>query len=292
MVRLQANQYGKAQVRLVRVTRAVEQDELGSDLIRDWCVSTSLSGDLDSAYLAGDNSAVTTTDTQKNMVFGLVKQLGDVEPEEFGLTLAALLVDGNSAINRARVSIEEYRWDSTPGRPHSFVRNAQHTRTTSVLHDRLGPPAVLSGVAELVVLNTTGSEFQGFPRDEYTTLPETTNRMLATEVTARWRFRRPQADWSRVHREALASLLDTFAGTYSRSVQQTLYAMGSKLLGQLPELCEVRLTLPNKHHLLVDLSPFGLANDNEVYHPSDRPYGVIEGTVLADDAPEAGSAWD
>jgi urate oxidase len=153
---------------------------------------------------------------------------------------------------------------------------------------------VVSGIKDLVVLNTTGSEFWGFPKDAHTTLAETRDRMLATAVNASWRFRTDAvetADWDAAAVIARKTILDAFAGTYTYSLQQMLYALGSALISALPEICEVRLALPNKHHFIVDLTPFGLQNDREVYYADDRPYGLIEGTVLADDAPDAGLAW-
>jgi urate oxidase len=141
------------------------------------------------------------------------------------------------------------------------------------------------------VLNTTGSQFWGFPRDEYTTLEDAYDRMLATTVSASWRFREADSDWTAAFTAARSALIDAFTQTSSYSLQQTLYGMGSAVLATVPEICEVRLALPNKHHFVVDLAPFGLANDNEVYYAADRPYGLIEGTVLADDAPDAGIAW-
>ena len=99
------------------------------------------------------------------------------------------------------------------------------------------------------------------------------------------------ADWDATFEVAREALVSAFSETYSYSLQQTLYAIGERIIEAVPEACEVRLALPNKHHYLVDLAPFGLPNDNEVYYPGDRPYGLIEGTVLADDAPDAGAAW-
>jgi urate oxidase len=151
--------------------------------------------------------------------------------------------------------------------------------------------SVVSGIADLTVLNTTDSEFWGFPKDAYTTLADTDDRMLATEVSAWWRYRSAEVDWSGAFAVAREVLLDTFAGTYSYSLQQTLFAMGTRIIEAVPDICEVRLALPNKHHFLVDLSPFDLVNDNEVYYAADRPYGLIEGTVLTDDAPDPGPAW-
>jgi urate oxidase len=153
----------------------------------------------------------------------------------------------------------------------------------------------VSGLKDLTVLNTTASEFWGYPKDGYTTLPETKDRILATSVNASWRHR-PSAidagtDWDDAFQTAQGVILSTFAATYSYSLQQTLYTIGAALIEELPSVCEVRLSLPNKHHYIVDLAPFGLENEREVYLAGDRPYGLIEGTVLADDAPDAGIAW-
>ena len=289
MVVLGDNRYGKAEVRVMRVTRGAAPD--GGDLIRDRNVSTSLSGDLAATHLRGDNSAVLATDTQKNTVNAFAKTMGDCEPETFALALARHFVDRQPAITRARVSIDEYGWTRIGAHPHSFHRSGDLTRTATVVHDAEAGTSVVAGVADLVVLNTTDSEFHGFPRDEYTTLAETDDRILATQVSARWRYRSAEVDWSGAFAMARTALLEAFAGTYSYSLQQTLYAMGTAIIEAVPDICEVRLVLPNKHHFLVDLEPFGLANDNEVYFAADRPYGLIEGTVLADDAPPSGLAW-
>jgi urate oxidase len=289
MVTLGFNRYGKAEVRLVHVARGAGPD--GGDLIRDWNISSSLSGDLAATHLDGDNSNVLATDTQKNTAYAFAKKLGGVEPEAFALALAEHFVTSQQPITRARIEIAEYGWQRLPAGEHSFARKGDSTRTVTVVHDEQLGTTVLGGVQDLTVLNTTGSEFWGFPRDGYTTLPETHDRMLATQVSASWRYRGTEHDWAGTQAAATEALLAAFAGTYSYSLQQSLFAMGRAVLTAVPQLCEVRLALPNKHHFLVDLQPFGLTNDNEVYYAADRPYGLIEGSVLADDAPEPGLAW-
>lgn len=297
MVQLGANRYGKAEVRVVHVARGVAlgRGEVG-DVVTDRNVSSSLSGDLDGCYLTGDNANVLATDTQKNTVYAFSKKLGHVEPERLALELAAHFVDTQPPITRARLAVEQYGWTRIENRPHSFHRSGDCVRTTIVIHDEAQGVSVVSGLRDLVVLNTTNSEFHGFPRDGYTTLPETRNRMLATSVEASWRYRADavggaDVDWADAFAEARAALLSTFADVYSYSLQQTLYAIGTRIIESIPEICEVRLAMPNKHHFLVDLDPFGLENDNEVYYAADRPYGLIEGTVLADDAGPEGLAW-
>jgi urate oxidase len=289
VVQLGANRYGKAEVRVVHVARGAAPD--GGDVLRDRNVSTSLSGDLAATHISGDNSAVLTTDTQKNTINAFAQRLGAVEPEDLGIELARHFVAGQAAITRARVGIEEYGWNRIGANLHSFRRSGELVRTSTVVHDAELGTSVVSGVANLVVMNTTDSEFWGFPRDRYTTLADTDDRILATEVSAAWRYRSVDVDWSGAFALARESLLSAFAQTYSYSLQQTLYAMGTKIIEAVPDICEVRLALPNKHHFLVDLEPFALANDNEVYYAADRPYGLIEGTVLADDAGDPGLAW-
>ncbi|HEX6454313.1 MAG TPA: urate oxidase [Trebonia sp.] len=294
MVRLGANQYGKAEVRVVRVARGAGPD--GGDMIRDWNVSSSLSGDLADSHLTGDNAKVLPTDSQKNRVYALAKEMGAVPPEAFGLELASFFTSSQEPITRARIAIEEYEWSPIGATGYSFARSGDLTRTTVVIHDAELGTSVVSGIRDLVVMNTTASEFWGYPKDPYTTLPETKDRILATAVNASWRFRpsaagAPGTDWDGSFAAARAAVMEAFAGTYTYSLQQMLYALGSAILGAVPETCEVRLALPNKHHYLIDLSPFGLENEREVYHADDRPYGLIEGTVLADDAPDAGIAW-
>lgn len=146
---------------------------------------------------------------------------------------------------------------------------------------------VVSGLEDVTVLKSTGSEFHGFLTDRYTTLRPTDDRILATSVRARWRHAGVGADWAESFARARATLLRVFADTHSLALQQTLYAMGEAVLAEQGELVEARFELPNKHHFLVDLAPYGQDNPGEVYYAADRPYGLIEGSVLRDDAPPA-----
>ncbi|SHH07568.1 factor-independent urate hydroxylase [Streptoalloteichus hindustanus] len=286
---LGANQYGKAETRVVRVDRDADGHR-----VTDLNVSVALSGDMTDTHLTGANDKVLPTDTQKNTVYAFARD-GVGEIEDFALRLARHFVDSQPTIGRARVRVERYPWArlELAGRPahHSFSRSGEGTRTATVTYD--GQRAwVVSGITDLTVLNSTGSEFWGYVRDPFTTLRETRDRVLATAVDASWRHEAADdVDWGKSYATARRALLEAFGETHSRSLQQTLYAMGERVLTNCPEVVEVRLRLPNKHHFLVDLAPFGLDNPNEVFHAADRPYGLIEGTVLRDDAPPADPAW-
>ncbi|KAB7843815.1 urate oxidase [Streptomyces mobaraensis NBRC 13819 = DSM 40847] len=277
------NQYGKAECHVVRVTR-----DGATHHIKDLVVSVALSGDMEDVHLSGSNANVLTTDATKNTVFAFAKERGIASAEEFGIHLARHFVTSQRAIHRARIRIEEHAWDriDAPGGDarHSFVRAGRETRTAQITYDGTAWE-VISGLKDLVVLNSTGSEFRGFVKDHYTTLEETDDRVLATEVNSRWRYgwtddARPAPDWDGSWAAVRGHLLHAFADTYSYSLQQTLHAMGGRVVEHRPEIEEIRLSLPNKHHFLVDLAPFGLKNDHEVYYAADRPYGLIEATVL------------
>ncbi|MDI6101516.1 urate oxidase [Actinoplanes sp. NEAU-A12] len=277
------NRYGKAETRLVRVHR--DGDTHG---LVDFNVSVALSGELTATHLTGDNSGVLPTDTMKNTVYAFAKEHGVGEPEAFALLLARHFVGSQPQVHGAKVSVESFAWDRLG--PHSFRKRADHVRTT-VVSVTEEATQVVSGVTGLVLLNSTDSEFHGFVQDGYTTLPPVTDRILATAVDARWRHAGDDTDWAKSFEGALEALISAFTGTYSYSLQQTLYAMGAQVLQSRPEVAEVRLALPNKHHYLADLSPFGLENPNEVFIAGDRPYGLIEGTVARDDAPPASAEW-
>ncbi|MEV6343954.1 factor-independent urate hydroxylase [Actinoplanes sp. NPDC051851] len=277
------NRYGKAETRLVRVHR--DGDTHG---LVDFNVSVALSGDLTATHLTGDNSGVLPTDTMKNTVYAFAKEHPVGEPEAFALLLGRHFVTTQGQVSSAKVTIESVAWERLG--PHSFQRRGDFTRTTVVTVTADGAQ-VVSGVSGLVLLNTTASEFHGFVKDRYTTLPEATDRILATAVDAKWRHLGDDADWGASFEGALDGLKSAFAGTYSYSLQQTLLAMGTRVLTTRPEIAEVRLALPNKHHYLVDLSAFDLTNENEVFIAGDRPYGLIEGTVTRDDVPAASAEW-
>ncbi|MGW1023680.1 factor-independent urate hydroxylase [Streptomyces sp. NPDC002577] len=279
------NQYGKAENRVVRITR-----DGATHHIKDLNVSVSLSGDMDEVHYSGSNANVLPTDTTKNTVYAFAKEHGIESAEQFGIHLARHFVTSQEPIHRARIRIEEYAWERIehPGeRAHSFVRKGQETRLTQITYDESEGWEVISGLKDLVVMNSTDSEFWGYVKDKYTTLPEAYDRILATEVSGRWRFNwtgdeETAPAWDTSYEQAKRHMLEAFAETYSLSLQQTLYEMGARIIDNRGEIDEVRFSLPNKHHFLVDLEPFGLKNDNEVYFAADRPYGLIEATVLRD----------
>jgi urate oxidase len=285
------HQYGKAEVRLVRIDRSTPVHQ-----IKDINVTSQLIGDFAATHYTGDNSAVIATDTQKNAVYALAR-LGGIGPiEEFALRMARYFVDKYPQVTSSRQEVEEYAWtrvaaSDTGPHDHTFTRGSPEIRTT-VVAKQGADEAVISGLRELTVLKSTGSEFHGFPQVEFTSLVETTDRILATAVSARWRYVGVEHDWDKIFTGARQLMLDRFASTHSLSLQQTLYAMGEGVLAAYPEIAEIRFSMPNKHHFLVDLSKWGLDNPNEIWYAADRPYGLIEASIVRDGAPPADGLWE
>jgi urate oxidase len=279
------NRYGKAETRVVRIVRDTPRHE-----IRDLNVTTALRGDFTAAHTDGDQSQVLPTDTQKNTAFAYAKRHGVSSPEDYALALGRRLLEATPAAEGAHVRVEEHAWDRIEvdgsGHDHAFVRRGGEVRVAEVDVVRDGA-AVVAGLHDLVLLKSTGSEFKGFLRDEYTTLPDADDRILATALQAQWSYRPGvDLDWDPTYAAVRALLLSTFATTYSRALQETLYAMGRAVLEAHGEITEISFSAPNKHHFLVDLAPFGLDNPGEVFIAADRPYGLIEATVLREE--EAG----
>ena len=289
---LGANQYGKAECRLVRITR--DAGSVGRHELEDLNVTSQLRGDFEACHTEGDNSQVVATDTQKNTVYAFAQEHGVGSPEQFLLTLGHHFVDTYEWVDGGRWEAEQYTWQriAVDGQPHdhAFVRTGQETRRTVVQLDG-ETTHVVSGLRDCTVLKSTGSEFHGFPRDRYTTLAETDDRILATSVTAWWRYVDLDIDFDAAYDAIRATLLSTFATVHSYALQQTIFEAGKAILESHPEVGEVKLSCPNKHHFLVDLEPFGLKNENEVFFAADRPYGLIEATVLREGAPTAPEAW-
>jgi urate oxidase len=276
MIELGANRYGKAAVRIVRVGR----DETPHRL-RDLTVAIALEGDFTAAHTDGDNSAVVATDTMKNTAYAYAAEHLTGAIESYATTLATHFLDF-AQVDRATVNVREHGWRpidvaGAPA-PDAFVRSGEGTRVATVAVTR-GETVVEAGVEDLIVMKTTRSAFSGFPRDRYTTLPETEDRLMATKVTAIWRYGAPDIDFDAVYAAVRSTLLEVFADHESPSVQTSIWIMARAMLERHAELDEVRMVLPNLHHWLVDLGPFGLENDRQVYVATTEPHGLIEATV-------------
>jgi len=269
--------YGKSEIRLVKVTRRPD----GHD-VRELTVDIGLEGDFDAAYVEGDNTGLLATDTMRNTVYALAKEHPIEDIESFAGQLVEHFLACGPGVTRASVHIVEHPWArlEVGGRPHehAFERGSGGNHVAAVVGDG-GEPEIEAGVDDLLVLKTTGSGWEGFLRDRYTSLSETSDRILATIISARWSYRERDIEFGAAWREVRRTILEAFCDHYSPSVQFTLHHMGKAVLEARPEVERIRFSLPNKHHLLYDLSRFGLENENEIFHATDEPYGLIEGTV-------------
>ncbi len=277
-MRLIDNRYGKSRVRLLHAER-----DGGRHMVRDFTVDIQLEGDYEAAYALGDNRAVLPTDTMKNTVYALAGEAAPGEPEAFGLRLARHFLRHNAEALAARVTLRERPWRrlhvGDQPHNHAFEREAGGERIAAVRCTRQ-ESRVESGLDGLVVLKSTGSAFTDFRRDRYTTLRDASDRVFATEVRADWTYDSEKVDWGACFESIRVALLGAFAAhDESQSVQHTLWKMGEAALSACPEMARIHLALPNLHHLLVDLQPFGLDNRQQVFVATSEPHGLIEATL-------------
>ena len=281
-IELKDNVYGKSRVRLVKVERQGPRHGL-----KDLSIDIQLWGAFELAYTEGDNRMVLPTDTMKNTVYVLARQEPLGEIEEFGTRLAEHFLFRNQHVSRARIAITENLWERMPyddaGHDHSFELSGPERRAAVIDRDRANT-SLQAGIIDLIVMKTTQSAFEGFLRDEYTTLKETSDRLFGTAVKAEWSYKSSAKFFGDVWRGVRSALLEVFASHDSRGVQHTLYAMGEAVLERFDSIDEIHISMPNRHCLLVDLSPFQLDNPNEVFVPTDEPHGVIEATLRRSDS--------
>ena len=277
MPKLLTHRYGKARVRVLKVLRqgAVHR-------IKDITVATLLEGDFETSYTSGDNTKVVATDTIKNTINILAKQHLADDIEHFAAKVGEHFLGKYKHVRRVNISIEERRWqrmesDGNP-HPHSFVGRSDSTAFTEAIFTR-NEKTLHSGIRDLLILKSTGSVFEKYLKDEFTTLPETSDRILATSFSARWKFDGQPENYQSANDSILSVMLKVFAENYSPSAQTTLFQMGEAALAACTEISQIDLAMPNKHCLLIDLSRFGLENRNEVFVPTDEPHGQIEATV-------------
>lgn len=290
---LGSNQYGKAENRVVRIYRDSPRHE-----IHDINVSSALRGNFSPAHLVGDQSNVLPTDTQKQTAYAYAKTKGLLHLESYGLDLARHYVDDVEPVEGARIELEEYAWARAVidgvEHDHTWTRKGEEIRTSAVTVEGKGDAQqtwVISGFKDMVILKSTGSEFHSFLEDDLTVLEPTTDRVMATSLTAQWRYTTTDVEWDAVYAGVKAAMIERFANLQSLALQQTLYAMGEAVLEKYPFIAEISMSAPNKHHFVYDLGKFGIENNLEVFNADDRPYGLIQATVEREDAPDAGSAW-
>jgi urate oxidase len=272
---LAANRYGKSAIRLVKIVRGADRHA-----VRDLTVSIALEGDFASSYVDGDNSLVVATDTMKNTVYAFAREHLTGPVEAFGTVLARHFI-AIPQVERATVSIEEHAWRPIGAAPDAFSRDRSSTRTASVAATR-DSLTVDAGIADLTLMKTGKSAFAGFPRDEYTTLPDTDDRIMATKLSATWRYG-GETEFDPSFEAVRSTLLEVFASHESASVQHSIWVVGRAILERHSEVAEVTMTLPNLHHWLADLSPFGQPNDREIFIATTEPHGLIQATVRRGD---------
>jgi urate oxidase len=274
---LAENNYGKSGIRLVKVVRREGRHDL-----RDVTVAVRFEGNFEDAHVRGDNSAILPTDTMKNTVYALAKDRLEGSLESFGLALCSHFLEAAPAASKVTVKIAEHSWErliaAGAPHPHAFVRGGAERRLAEVSRNR-DASWVEAGIEGMTILKSGNSGFEDFLKDRFTTLPEVRDRIFATVVQARWDYSSASLDFDRSFERTRQVLLETFAVHESASVQHTLDAMGEAALAAVPEIVSIRLSLPNKHHLLVDLARFGIENNNEIFVATDEPFGLIEATI-------------
>src|SRR4029077_5500776 len=272
------NRYGKGRVRVMRIHRDGDRHE-----VSQLDVKAMIEGDFARAYTDADNSTSVSTDTIKNVVNIVARENTGLCMEEFSQVLAKRYLDTYPQIASVSLTVHETKWSrlSFAGKPHphSFVLDSNGKPTVEVSSIRGGATTMSSGIDGLCCMNSTQSCCENYLKDSYTTIPPTADRMCATSMVASWKWSGKPANYPATNKKILDTVLEVFAMTYSKSVQDSLYRMGEAALAAVPEISEISMACPNMHFILMNLQAFGLDNNNDVFLPTDEPHGQIECTV-------------
>ena len=278
MARLGENCYGKSRVRLSRITRTPDRHDF-----QEWTVHVLLQGDFERSFTHADNSRILPTDTMKNTVYSIARNSNAATIEEFAIELGDYLLKQNPQITQTSIEIEEKNWERLANdgieEATTFKLGGHERQTVHAQRTHQQEWSITSGVDGLTILKTTKSAFTGYIQDRLTTLKPTTDRILGTCATITWDYVSPHQDFAGARSRVISALLREFAKHYSMSVQHTLFDMGKAALAAAPEIARIHLTMPNLHHLLADLTPFGQDNPNHIFVPIDEPHGYIEATI-------------
>jgi urate oxidase len=284
--------YGKSRVRLAKVDRDTDvhtYTELSVDI--------ELDGDFDAVYTQGDNTLALPTDTMKNTVYAFARELDPCELETFAWTLGSHFVENFDHISHAAIKITETPWERLvidgEAHPHAFSgstteRNTCHAVITAPPKEGEEPEgAIECGLEGLTLLKTTDSGFAKFLKDQYTTLPETNDRIFATTLSAKWVYNDTPDNWRAIRERIRAILIREFSARFSPSVQATLFEMASAVLDAEPAVEEINLTMPNLHRHLINLASFDLDNPNILFLPTDEPHGNITASICRERTEDA-----
>jgi urate oxidase len=278
MARLGENSYGKSRVRLSRITRIGDKH-----LFNEWTVKVLLEGDFETSFTEADNSKLLPTDTMKNTVYSIARDSRAATLEEFAIDLGDYLLANNPQVSGVLVEVEEKAWERmvVDGSPEAttFKLGGPEVHTVRAVRDQGRSWSIRSGVDGLVILKTTKSEFTGYIKDKLTTLKPSTDRIFGTKATATWDYATEAPAFANARARIMAAMLKVFADHHSMSVQHTIFDMGKAALDAAPEISRIKLTMPNMHHLLADLSAFGQDNPNHIFVATDEPHGYIDATI-------------
>jgi|AGTN01.2.fsa_nt_gi urate oxidase len=272
------NAYGKSRVRLSKISRRDDRHELD-----EISINIQLQGDFAGAYITGDNSQIVATDSMKNTVYVLAAKNDIGGVEKFGKLLAKHFLDKYKQTESCTVTLAKELWQriDAGGKPHQHAfYGAGSEKRSAVISATRKSVEVISHIEGLQLAKTTDSEFHGFVRDEYTTLPEVKDRIFGTSVDCRWKYVGTEGiDYTACYEAVRSIIFEVFAAHKSLGVQHTMHEIGQIALARRPEISEIKMTMPNQHRIPFNLKPFGVEDKNEVFILTDEPYGLISATI-------------
>lgn len=239
--------YGKGNVIVYRLNRHGTTVSGGSPVFGANVMMLVYGDAFWSTYTEGDNTGLIATDSMKNFIQRETMAFDGADLEGLCRFLGEKFLETYPQVTGIQMSATEIPYDSIGG-GMAFAPAGPDRAYTRVEIGRDGIIEAASGVRGFKLLRLGGSAFRGFVRDQYTALPEITNRPLHMWLDLEWSHVSHDAAFNsgRVVAAVRRLVADVFQRFESGSIQQVIYQMGTRMLDELPAIATVHLEANNR----------------------------------------------
>ena len=223
-------------------------------------------------YLRGDNTGLIATDSMKNFIHRETFSFDEFGLENYCRFLGRTFLDAYPQVEGLQLTAVQLPYNGLEGGV-AFIPSGPDQAFARVEMTRDGVVDAVSGIGGFKLLRLRGSAFQGFVRDEHTTLPDRPSRVLHMWLDLEWSYSSLDAAFSdgAITAQVRAIVMDVFTSFESGSIQQIIHQMGTKIFADLPEIRELRFEATNRTWDVIQErgEEFG------VYVEPAAPFGVL-----------------
>ena len=264
--------YGKADVTVYRLIRDGSVRPGSSAVFGANVKMLTWGGAFWPTYLRGDNTGLIATDSMKNFIQAHTFEFTDFGLENYCRFIGRRFLDTYPQVEGLQMTAVQLPYAGLEGGV-AFIPAGPDQAFARIEMTQERVVSAVSGIQGFKLLRLRGSSFQGFVRDQHTTLPDRPSRVLHMWLDMEWSYANLDAAFSdgAVTGRVRAIVMDVFKSFESASIQQIIHKMGTRIFADIPEIAELRFEANNRTWDVVQErgEEFG------VYIDPAAPYGVL-----------------